>query len=130
MYRKGWERSLKICLFIIKKISLASLQMMDFFELDPSRFIHLDMEQHSVARDKTTNDDELQAEEQSRKYDQYIESQVEDERQFKYLDDLSKDELKKLYIKLFHSKELVLKENMEVKAKYMSFLEKATKKDD
>ncbi|MEM9339921.1 MAG: helix-turn-helix transcriptional regulator [Bacteroidota bacterium] len=99
------------------------IQMMDFFRFDPSKFIQLDMEKHSVSRDVDLSEEEKEAQEKDLQYDELVRKHTEDDRRFHYLDQLSVQELKEMYIDLFKSRELVIKENMEVKAKCIDLLE-------
>lgn len=98
------------------------LQIMDHFKLDPRKFVLLDMEKHSVLlKDSERQEDE--EEKESHKLDKMLENGLVESQTFQYLEDISVDELKKLYRKQYRSKELLLKELMETKEKYLKLLE-------
>ncbi|MEO9870332.1 MAG: helix-turn-helix transcriptional regulator [Ekhidna sp.] len=97
------------------------IQMMDYYDLDPSKFINLDMEKHSLRRsDDSSKDDEKL----SQTIDAWVDQGISVDNQFGFLENLSKDDIKKLYIKQFKAKEDLLKENLELNSKYIKLLEK------
>ena len=96
---------------------------MEYFDLDPSKFLKLDMEKHTVGRiheGSMMNDSD---ESLSQTIDRWVEQDASDQERFDFLEGLSGEEIKKLYIKQFISKEELLKENLELKAKYIKVLE-------
>ena len=100
------------------------IQMMDYFNLDPSKFVTQDMERSSVSRG-----DETEGEERSTVHDQFVESGVSTTDQFQYLEGYSKEQIAEIYIKLYKTKERLLKENTDLKEKYIELLEKNQKAD-
>ncbi|MDW3197472.1 MAG: helix-turn-helix transcriptional regulator [Cytophagales bacterium] len=100
------------------------IQMMDYFNLDPSKFVTQDMERSSVSRG-----DETEGEERSMVHDQFVESGVSTADQFQYLEGYSKEQIAEIYIKLYKTKERLLKENTDLKEKYIELLEKNQKAD-
>lgn len=100
------------------------IQMMDYFNLDPSKFVTQDMERSSVSRG-----DETEGEERSTVHDQFVESGVSTADQFQYLEGYSKEQIAEIYIKLYKTKERLLKENTDLKEKYIELLEKNQKAD-
>ena len=99
------------------------IQIMDYFEFDPSKFLKLDMEQHSVSRAKNASNEEKDAEALSETLDNWVKGSEPDKLQFQFLENLTNDEIKALYIKQYRAKEEILKENLELKAKYIKLLE-------
>ena len=98
------------------------IQIMDHFQLDPSKFVKVDMELETVRRTKpgdTPSREEV--------LNSYVRSGVPESDQFRYLDNFSLDQIKEVYIRLFRTKEQLLKENTELKEKYIEVLEKGQK---
>ena len=98
------------------------IRMMDHFNLDPSKFITLDMERSSVLRS-----DEADEKDRSAVHDDFIDSGVATADQFQYLEKFSKEQITEIYIKLYKTKERLLKENTDLKEKYIELLEKNQK---
>ena len=94
------------------------IEIMDHFSLDPSKFISCDMERQSVYRDTVVN-------EQSRDQilDNYVNSGLSETDKFRFYDDFTIDQLKELLIKTTTTKEQLLKENLDLKEKYIQLLE-------
>jgi len=97
------------------------IQIMDFYELDPSKFLKLDLAKHSLTRTKDFSDES--EEELSQKVDDWLDADMANKMQFEFLENLSKDEMKELYMKQYRIKEDLLKENLELKARYIKLLE-------
>ncbi len=94
------------------------ISIMDHFNLDPSKFVNLDMQRHQVYRDHEAESDDLKA-----LHDDFVASAISEKDQFRYLEDFSEQQLKSIYIKVFRTKESLLKENLDLKEKYISLLE-------
>ena len=94
------------------------ISIMDHFNLDPSKFVKLDMERHQVYRDHEAGSDELKV-----PGDDFVASAVAEADQFRYLEGFAEQQLKATYIKVFRMKESLLKENVDLKEKYISLLE-------
>ncbi len=100
------------------------IQMMDYFNLDPSKFVTLDMERSSVLRNEDSDDKDRSA-----VHDEFIDSGVVTADQFQYLQGYSKEQITEIYVKLYKTKERLLKENTDLKEKYIELLEKNQKED-
>ena len=92
--------------------------MMDHFNLDPSKFVTLDMTRHAVYRDHDAESTDM-----SILHDHFVQSAVSEADQFRYLKDFSKKQLRAIFIKVFRTKESLLKENLDLKEKYIALLE-------
>lgn len=94
------------------------ISIMDHFSLDPSKFVNLDMERHRVYRDHEAKSADLRS-----LHDDFVASAVSERDQFRYLEDFTEPQLKAVYIKVFRTKENLLKEHLDLKEKYISLLE-------
>lgn len=92
-----------------------------YFKLDPVRFFELDMEKYTVDTDGTTPDD-MDAENRSKLLDAWFRNDEMDIAQHQ-LDKLTFDELKAIHIKQYGAKQQLLRENFELKEKYIKLLE-------
>jgi len=104
------------------------IRIMNYFNLDPSKFIELDMEKHAVERSEGTPQEKVAEEELSKKMDRWFEDGTSEAIKFQFLETLTPDEIKSLYIKQYRTKEEVIKENIQLKEKYLKLLEKAYEK--
>lgn len=98
------------------------IQMMDHFNLDPSKFVTQDMERSSVLRSDDVGDKDRSA-----VHDEFIDCGVATTDQFQYLRGYTKEQITEIYIKLYKTKERLLKENTDLKEKYIELLEKNQK---
>lgn len=94
------------------------LKIADHFHLDPSKFMNLDMEKSSISREVN----ELSGD--GRKISELVtDTGISEDEQFKYLLDLNVDQLRALVRKNVVAKELLLKDNLELKNKNISLSE-------
>ena len=112
--------------------TLKFIEIMDYYDLDPSKFIHLDMEKHSVKRDNVIRDVEIEALSQMENLDLSLKGEL-----FQTsipVDDLSADEMKEILEKQYQAKLLLIREylrlkneNKEIQDKYIKLLESVMK---
>lgn len=106
--------------------TLKFLEMMNHYDLDPSKFVHLDMEKHSVKRAVSGFDEGQEAVYRSKVFDLWLEDDVIEKSQFDYLDGLPLEEVKALHLKQHKAKQLLLKEILELKDEYKALSQKYT----
>lgn len=95
------------------------LKIMDHFHLDPSKFMNLDKERHLVSRevnDSSGNQEKLIT-------DLIVDKGINEDEQFRYLADLNEEKLINLVRKNVVAKEVLLKENLELKNKNIALSE-------
>ena len=93
-------------------------QIMQHYGLDPVMFLERDMETHSVLIGP--ND----AQDRNKVLSSWVSDDVSKNARFEHLNNLSSDEIIELYLSLVESKELLLKENLELKDKYLKLVER------
>jgi transcriptional regulator with XRE-family HTH domain len=112
--------------------TLKFIEIMDYYDLDPSKFIHLDMEKHSVKRDNVVRDVEIEALSQMENLDLSLKGEL-----FQTsipVDNLSADEMREALQKQYQAKLLLIREylklkneNKEIQDKYIKLLESVMK---
>ncbi|MDW3195474.1 MAG: helix-turn-helix transcriptional regulator [Cytophagales bacterium] len=86
------------------------IRIMDHFNLDPSKFVNLDMEKASVQRSDQEGDGDRGA-----VIDLFFQGDLNKTDQFQYLDEYSEKDLKELLIESLLAKQILVKENMRLK---------------
>ena len=99
------------------------LEIMDYFKLDPSKFMRLDMSKYSVFRKDDTKPTQESEEERSKQIDSWIDEGVAEHVRYQYLEGLNKEEIRRLYIQQKQVNQDLLRENLELKDKYIRLLE-------
>ncbi len=106
------------------------LEIMDYFKLDPSKFMRLDMSKHSVFRKEESKSSQHTEEERSKQIDSWVDEGVAEHIRYQYLDELSKEEMRRMFIQQKQVNQDLLRENLELKDKYIGLLEKNGKKEE
>ena len=100
------------------------LRIMEHFSIDLKKFHDTDMEKHSVF----VGEGNVAEENRSKELDIFFNTGLINEERFAFLEAVDLKEIKKRYVKLYLSKELLLKDWTELLDKYNRLLEKKVKK--
>jgi len=106
------------------------LEIMDYFKLDPSKFMRLDMSKYSVFRKDDSKPAQVSEEERSKQIDSWIDEGVAEHVRYQYLEELSKEDIRRLYIQQKQVNQDLLRENLEMKDKYIRLLETKKASDE
>ncbi|MDW3195850.1 MAG: helix-turn-helix transcriptional regulator [Cytophagales bacterium] len=96
-------------------------EIVEYFDLDAVKFVQCDMTKVSVFKEDNTKPDEAAT---ADKIDRWTDPHNANKDQFQYVNDLSLEELKSMYVRHSITIKELMHENLTLKEKYIQLLEK------